>query len=263
MNLVFPLAKLCGAAKAGVVCLLLLGSLGSRAETDGEFVKSITPGERAMLPEWCLDTQSFGYGDAYSNTSPRAGHWIGLMGKTFWAAHHYCWAQIKIQRSRSIGMPPNTREYWLNSAVADMYYVVQNATPDFVLLPEVLVRIGEAYVTQENYAKANEVFEKARAVKPDYWPPYVRWAEVLVKFGKKQDGLELVERVLKVAPHDAELQRQYLLLKAAPGRVVKAQVKADAAGGSKSQRTKAQRPVAASAPVSVVSAERAASSTGR
>ena len=184
-------------------------------------------------------------------------------GKTFWAAHHYCWAQIKIQRSRTVGMPPNTRAYWLNSAVADMYYVVQNATPDFVLLPEVLVRIGEAYVTQEEYAKANEIFEKARAVKPDYWPSYVRWAEVLVKFGKKQDGLELVERVLKVAPDDAELQRQYLLLKAAPGRATKVQVKADVAARSKSQRVPAQRPAASSASVSVVSAERAASSTGR
>lgn len=210
-----------------MLCALFIASPALWAETDGDFVKSMTAGEKALLPAWCMDTQSFGYGDAHTNTSPRAAHWIGLMGKTFWAAHHYCWAMIKTQRSRSPMLPPNTRAFWLQSAINDMYYVVNNATPDFVLLPEVLTRIGEAYVTQQDYAQANETFAKARQVKPDYWPPYVRWAEVLVRFGKRQEGLELVEQVIKLAPGDAELQRQFQLLKTASAKVVRAKPKAD------------------------------------
>lgn len=199
-----------------VIAILLSGG-SAHGQSDTDFVRSITVGERAMLPEWCLDAQSFGYGDAYSNTSPRAAHWIGLMGKTFWAAHHYCWALIKAQRARATASP-GARVAWLKSTISDINYVINFATPDFVLLPEVLTRLGEAYVSLEDYAAANEAFAKARGIKPDYWPPYVRWAEVLVRIGKKGEALELVEQVVKLNADDPEVKRQYDLIKAMPAK---------------------------------------------
>ena len=266
MNQHFQVATYVRVVRIGIASLLLLGSMSTRAESDGDFVKSITAGEKALLPEWCLDTQSFGYGDAWTNTSPRAGHWIRLMGKTFWASHHYCWAQVKMQRARNAGVAANTRAYYLQSAIDEMYYVVNNATSDYVLLPEVLTRMGECYVLQQNFAAANEIFEKARAVKPDYWPPYVRWAEVLVKFGKRQQGLELVEQVLKVAPSDAELQRQYQLLKSTSVRSPKGALgERSAHPGAKAPKSASSGPAAAppEAHARISPAVAASSATGR
>jgi tetratricopeptide (TPR) repeat protein len=245
MNMHVPPSASRGLARLGIVCMVLLfGSTVVYSESDGDFIKSITAGERALLPEWCLDTQTFGYGDAWHNTSPRAGHWIKLMGQSFWASHHYCWGLVKMQRSSSVSYPPHMRTYYLQSAIDEMNYVVRNATPDYPLMPEVLTRMGECYVRQENYSAAYEIFEKARGLKPDYWPPYVRWAEVLMKFGKRQQALDLVDAVMKLAPDDAELQRQYGLLKSTPSRTAKG-----VAGGALTrQRTSSQKPVSVVTP---------------
>ena len=64
----------------------------------------ITETEMELLPRYCPDTMGFKYGDAYSNTSPRASYWVSLMGPSFWAMHHYCWALISINRSQRAGI---------------------------------------------------------------------------------------------------------------------------------------------------------------
>ncbi len=177
---------------------------------------NITAGEKALLPEYCADTQTFGYGDAYSNTSPRAAYWVGLMGKTFWAMHHQCWAMIREHRSRAAGLSRQDRDAHLNGAINDYVYVVENAPPDFVLLPEIYTQIGENHVLLGNIGAALDAFTAARRKKVDYWPPYTAWARVLLKSGKRQEALAHVESVMKLVPGDAELKRQYNLLKNAP-----------------------------------------------
>ena len=210
-------------AVMGIVGLLL--GMGTTAHASNA-PKNMTAGEKALLPEWCLDSQSFGYGDAYFNTSPRAAHWVGLMGKTFWAAHHHCWALIRMHRSRAAGVPANVRLSMIEGAIGDYQYVLDNATSDFPLLPEVYTRMGEAYLEFGQPIQAQEAFARARTVKPDYWPAYVRWAAVLIKMGRNKEGLEHVEQVLKILPEDAELQRQYRHLQSLTGpskpRAVKA-----------------------------------------
>ena len=38
----------------------------------------------------------FWHGDAYSKYTPRASQLVSLMGKSFWAMHHYCWALVNL-----------------------------------------------------------------------------------------------------------------------------------------------------------------------
>jgi tetratricopeptide (TPR) repeat protein len=204
--------------------LLLLCSWGARADT----LSNITAGEKAILPEYCADTQTFGYGDAYSNTSPRAAYWVGLMGKTFWAMHHHCWSLIREHRSRAAGVSRQERDGHLMAAINDYVYVIDNAPPDFVLLPEIYTRIGENYVVLGNIGAAMDAFTAARKKKVDYWPPYTAWARVLVKAGKRQDALAHVETVLKLVPDDAELRRQYNALKNGPAGAPRASTRAPA-----------------------------------
>jgi hypothetical protein len=70
---------------------------------------NITPAEMALLPSYCRDTQGFGYGDAYYNTSPNAPKWVAMMGKDFWHMHHYCWALINIRRSERASLSENEK----------------------------------------------------------------------------------------------------------------------------------------------------------
>jgi tetratricopeptide (TPR) repeat protein len=171
---------------------------------------NITPGEIALLPPYCPDTQSFGYGDAYFNTSPRAAYWIRLMdAKSFWALHHYCWGLIKMRRAEAIGIHPVIRQGMIRNAIADYDYVLIHGSPDFVLRPEILLRRGEALLRINDVGGALESFEGAVRQRPDYWPAYVRWAEFLISVKKPKDAQAFLERGLVHAPDSPQLHAAY------------------------------------------------------
>lgn len=180
---------------------------------------NVTDGEMALIPPYCPDTMGFKYGDAYSNTSPRAAHWVGLMGKSFWGLHHYCWALINLRRSQAAGVPPNVRKGLLESVVADSVYSVRYSSPGFVLLPEIYTRIGETQLLLANPGAAYEAFAQARTLKPDYWPPYVRWAEVLIKSNQKVEAKKLVAEGLRYSPDAKPLLDQYRVLGGNPADI--------------------------------------------
>lgn len=181
--------------------------------------ENVTDGELALTPAYCPDTMGFKYGDAYSNTSPRAAHWVGLMGKSFWALHHYCWALINLHRAQAAGVPANAKRGALESVVGDYMYVVKNSTPNFVLLPEIYTRIGEAQLMLGNVGGAYDAFAQARALKPDYWPAYLRWAEVLIKSKQKAEAKALIAEGLSHAPNAKPLLDQYRLLGGNPAEI--------------------------------------------
>lgn len=170
---------------------------------------NVTTGEMAMLPEYCPDTMGFKYGDQFSNTSPRAPHWVGLMGQSFWALHHYCWGLVKMRRAGAPGLPKELRHGELANAIGDFQYVVNNSTSRFVLLPEIFLKMGDAYVLLDNFGAAQEAYANARGQKSDYWPAYVRWAEVLLKIGKKQDALSHLEECLRINASEPALRAAY------------------------------------------------------
>ena len=118
------------------------------------------------------------YGDAYTNPSPNAPKWVGLMGKGFWAIHHYCWALINLRRAQKPSMPANERQSTREYAIDDMNYVIENTPADFILLPEIYTKIGEVLLSLKRAPEARDAFAKARALKPDYWPPYFQWASI-------------------------------------------------------------------------------------
>jgi tetratricopeptide (TPR) repeat protein len=201
--------------------------------------ENITDGELALTPEYCVDTATIRYGTEFFNPSPRAAHWVGLMGKSFWAMHHYCWALINLRRAQMAGVTPTTRKYLLQEAISDCIFVIRNSPSNFVMLPEIYTRIGDTHVLLGDPASANEAFETARTLKPDYWPAYTRWAAVLIKLGKKPEARKLLAEGLRHAPDAKPLQEQYKQLGGNPAEIApvakaappadKADDKADAA----------------------------------
>lgn len=173
-----------------------------------------TDAERAVLPIYCKDTMGFaGYGDSSYNTSPRAKTWVAKMGETFWAMHHYCVGLVKRNRALRAGVSPTERKFLMESAVGEYAYVLNNLKdPNFVLLPEIYTRVGEAQLVASNPGAADKAFARARAIKPDYWPAYSQWAEYLMQIGKQAEAKQLVKAGLEQAPQARMLIEQYRLL---------------------------------------------------
>jgi len=172
--------------------------------------QEITKTEISLLPAYCRDAQTFGYGDQWSsNKSPRADYWVGLMGKGFWAVHHYCWAQIRVMRARRATTPTHERRFLLQTAIADCQYVIENSTEDMILLPEIYTRIGEYSAALQNRSAAVAAFERAREIKPDYWPAYTKAAELLEKQGNKAEALKLVELARQKSPGVKTVEDHY------------------------------------------------------
>jgi tetratricopeptide (TPR) repeat protein len=101
------------------------------------------------------------------------------------------------------------RAHMIHSAINDYYYVVNNSTPGFILLPEIFLRIGEAHVLLDAPVAALEAFAKARELKADYWPAYARAAEVLERVGKKTAARSLLGDGLRLMPDEPALQSAY------------------------------------------------------
>jgi len=182
---------------------------------------NITPAEMALLPSYCRDTQGFGYGDAYYNTSPNAPKWVAMMGKDFWHMHHYCWALINIRRSERASLSENEKLALRKSALGDFWYVVRNVRQDFVLLPEIYTWIGRTEILLRNPRAAAEAFSRARALKPDYTPAYLHWADFLFSQGNRTDAMQVVMDGLQHAPESKGLLNLYLKLGGKPENLPK------------------------------------------
>lgn len=203
------------ATRALVACALLLASSCVSAGMPTNISKS----EMALIPAYCRDAQTFGYGDAYYNTSPNAPKWVAMMGKGFWAIHHYCWALINLTRAERPSTPPVIRKGLREGAIGDMNYVLEHTTPDFILLPEIYTKIGEVQLLLKNPAAARDAYSKASALKPDYWPAYSQWAEYLESAGNKAQARAVVEDGLAHAPSSQTLRRMYAELGGDPASI--------------------------------------------
>lgn len=171
----------------------------------GAQVANMTQGELALTPDFCQDVQTMNGWSQFSNPSPRSAHWVGLMGKTFWGMHHYCWALIHLQRANRAGATPQFRNWSIHEAINDFGFVVKIAPADFVLLPEIHYRIGDAYLQLGDVGSAFGEFAKSRELKPDYWPPYVAEANRMLKVGMRKEALELLEQGLALMPNEPNL----------------------------------------------------------
>lgn len=181
---------------------------------------NVTDGELALLPAYCPDTQGFKYGDQYGSLmSPRAPHWVGLMGKSFWGVHHYCWGLISLHRSQLAGTPRLTRRGLLESAAGDFNYVLTNAAPDFVLMPEILTRYADVQILLGNTPAGYEAYARAWTLRPDYWLPYLQWANLLDKSERRTEARQLLAQALAYSPDAKPIRDRYRQLGGDPAQV--------------------------------------------
>jgi tetratricopeptide (TPR) repeat protein len=164
----------------------------------------------AQLPAYCADAQSFA--KSYDANNKR---WVPLIGSTFLHIHHYCWALQESLRARDPDVGKELRMTLYGSALENCRYVVERAPPDFVLLPEIFLRMGQFTFERGDVANALEYFEKSRQAKAEYWPAYVEIAKANRSIGRLQHAEAALKAGLEVMPDNANLKQALDELKSA------------------------------------------------
>jgi hypothetical protein len=177
-----------------------------------------TVGERALLPPFCEETMGFRPGTDVGQMGPNAPYWFGVMGKSFVTMHHYCYALVKQQRALAPGQSAFNREALLSQAINEYQYVIDNALPNFVLLPDVFVQRGDVQALLKRYVDAIESYRSSRQRKPDYWRSYSREAAVLVGMNNGKAALAILEEGIRAVPADPRLRAQYKQLGGDPNK---------------------------------------------
>ena len=210
------------------VRILLIGLSAVAASTAlASLPPNVSKSEMDSIPEYCPHTMGFNY--KQSSPSPKAPYWIAVMGSNnLWTVHHYCWALINLRRAENKALSAQVRGGLLNEAIGDIYWTLEHCDRDFVLLPEIYTRLGDAELMCSNTGAAYDAYLRARQLKPDYWPAYSNWAAALIKVGLKNDARKLVQEGLMQVPDSKVLLDQYKLLGGDPAQI-KPQAKAPGA----------------------------------
>lgn len=183
--------------------------------------KTITESEWRLLPEWCIDSQEGPYGGPEGSTqlnrSPRAAHWVSLMGTDFWHMHHYCRGLRDLIRLRRADLNRGERTFLMDRAIDEFNYIIVNAKRTMPLQPEVLFKQGEVFVMKKDYPGASAAFAMSRELMPSYWPAYASWFDVLLELKQYDAAAKLIEAGLANAPGNPELVQRRERLSASRG----------------------------------------------
>lgn len=180
-------------------------------ETPGypERVQEHDPREVARLPRYCIYTQLFRDTVPGGSDAAEIERWKRVFGPTYLALHHYCWGLMKTNRAFFHTQKAEVRNFYLESAVGEFDYVLRHATPDFVLLPEILTKKGEHLIRLGKAPAGTTELLRAIEAKPDYWPPYVVLSDHYRNTGDLTTARELLERALSFSP-DAKVLKTRL-----------------------------------------------------
>lgn len=173
-----------------------------------------TWGELAVLPEYCKDTQGTVW-DKRGNggpESPNLPHWVGLIGEDFFHLHHYCYALRDFKNAELSGEGSPRGRHLLTEGLNQLSYVIRNCRADMVLMPEVFLKQGDALLKLGRVIEAKESYERSRSLKPDYWPAYANWTDVLVGLRQIDTARQLLNEGLRFSPGQPELMQRLAAL---------------------------------------------------
>ncbi len=185
--------------KISLLCVLALTTtftLAPRPTFAGEKPEDVTDAEWAMLPPYCPHTMGY-----KGHVQPHISKWRGIMGEGFFHMHHYCWALIDFHRAQRSTISGVERQNLRQRALGGFRYVIKNAPEDFILLPEIFTWVGRSEVSLGNAKGASNAFNQAIKLKPDYWPPYYHFADLLYRKGQKKDAFEVAKAGLSYSPN--------------------------------------------------------------
>jgi predicted Zn-dependent protease len=85
-----------------------------------------------------------------------------------------------------------------------------------VLLPEIHLRVGDLLTLLKRPVEALAHFERSMALKPDYWPAYIRLADLNVSLNRRQAAVDVLTDGLTHLPNEPRLLEALNRLKPKP-----------------------------------------------
>jgi len=121
-------------------CLLSFSFLMLFSTASAGYSDEISSSVRTSLPAYCTPKLN---GDVVGS-SPLGKYWVKQLGANNYShIHHYCWG---------LGREVNAQRYWVSNpqlwksmiitSIADYDYFLKRATPDFFLLPKIILQKG-------------------------------------------------------------------------------------------------------------------------
>jgi tetratricopeptide (TPR) repeat protein len=125
-----------------------------------------------------------------------------------WKIHHYCYAQLHFMRANRAGAKPMQVKEHLSATVEEIDFTIEKVTPDFILLPEMLLYRGRALLRLGKEGEALASWEQAIKLKADYWPPYMEIANLRVRAGDRGKAAEVLRVAIERSPGAKPVQER-------------------------------------------------------
>lgn len=197
-----------------LLCLIVFGGvqLPARAQTEipgyPDSIMAYDAREVALLPRYCVYTQSFRERVPGGNDQKVIDDWYAQLGQPFHAMHHYCWGLMKTNRALFLARGQQARHFYLSDSLTEFDYVITRVPDDFILLPEILARKGENLILLGKGQVGVFELERAIELKPDYWPPYAYISDFHKRAGDLTKAREILEQGLAHSPDAKGLLRR-------------------------------------------------------
>ena len=181
-------------------------------------VTAYDPREVGRLPNYCKYTQAFRERLPGGNDSAQINYWQSVMGESFNAMHHYCWGLMKLNRALYLARTEQARSFYFRDAILEFDYVLERSPENFILRPEILTKKGQSLIRLGRGAAAVPELERAIALKPDYWPPYVQLSDYYKESGQIALAREILEKALAQSPGVETLKQRLAELDGSRGK---------------------------------------------
>lgn len=175
-------------------------------------VTAYDPREVGRLPKYCIYTQNFRDSVQGGRNEAQINYWYSTLGQPFHSLHHYCWGLMKLNRALFLARDAQTRTFYFGSAIHEFDFVLERAPENFVLAPEILTKKGQALIRMGRGPMAVPILEKAIALKPDYWPPYVQLSEHYQASGQIGQAKQVLEKAIEQSPGTESLKQRLAAL---------------------------------------------------
>lgn len=193
-------------SKWSVIGILLATMCGMAQASSNRMTKE----QYELLPPYCRNQEHV----APLLYRPTAeGEWRRRLGRDYLHIHHYCWGLVHMLNAYKLGITSGKGRFQLEEAIDDFQFSI-NATlthrensPGIALLPEMYTKMGEAQLALRDYRNAEIAFRSSRELNPSYAPPYIWWAQFLLRNGKVSEALAVAEEGKKNAPDSKSLAK--------------------------------------------------------
>jgi len=186
-------------ALAGILVAAALNSQVAECAPIDNFTKE----ELALLPNWCLHTQTF-EGD---ETGFFGDRYVARYGPGFNYMHHFCWGAVDAMRAERLSLPAERRQGLRANAIQNFDYVLKHTKPGFELRLEPLRDKAAVQRRLGNFDQALETGLMLVKEFPKAIDGYVAVATALVALKRRDEARGVIDEGIRRIDDPARLQR--------------------------------------------------------